>query len=252
MTDDIFRKPGRKVRTDALEEKIDHDHEIDWNEIRVFDAADLLKRYIRSLRSPLFPAENQKYHRKLGMIASDSGIEHAELITNLQSLFACLPNCNRQLTMKLFLLLQHTASVQHNPESSIALATIFLPCLLPSLTPEELRLHSYQTHLKFIIDNWSIISKPPPLIMQELETMCPNCTLVCPYYKPDVRTLCDSPISNIRRRYRRWRRKTQSTSDEFHEFQYRSTLPRDASSDMQHLSRRSNSFGGSSSTVPRI
>lgn len=43
MTDDIFRKPGRKVRTDALEEKIDHDHEIDWNEIRVFDAADLLK-----------------------------------------------------------------------------------------------------------------------------------------------------------------------------------------------------------------
>lgn len=251
MTDDIFRKPGRKIRTDDLEEKIDNDHPIDWSEVRVFDAADLLKRYFRSLKTPLIPEENQKYHRQLAVIMSDHGLDEEDFILNLQALFVCLPHWNRQMAIKLFLLLKHTVSVQSNPEASKALATIFLPCLLPILTPPELRLDTYQSHVKFIIDNWNIISNPPPLVVQELHQMCPNCSLICPYYKRDTNAnIRDSPLSNIRRRYRRWRKKPQHTID--HEYQYRSTLPREPGLEKQACFRRSNSFGGSSSTMPRI
>ena len=50
MTDDIFRKPGRKCRVDDLEEKIDNDQPVDWGEVRVFDAADLLKVLVLILK----------------------------------------------------------------------------------------------------------------------------------------------------------------------------------------------------------
>ena len=43
--------------------------------------------------------------------------------------------------------------------------------------------------------------------MLEIRQMCPNCTLACPYFKRDPNiNIRDSPLSNIRRRYRRWRK----------------------------------------------
>jgi len=249
MTDDIFRKPGRKVRTDDLEDKIDNGLQVNWDQVHVFDAADLLKRYVRCLRSPLIPDESQKCHRQLAIVKSNCGLDDAELRSILQSLFICLPYSNRQVAMKLFILLEHTSHVQSNPESSSALATIFLPCILPCLTPPELRLTTYRDHVRFIIENWSIIAQPPPIIISELRKMCPNCTLICPYYdENEDEVIRQGPLSNIRRRYQRWRNKPK---EQFRKKdQFRSTLPRESSSvEIVPKPRRSNSFGGSSRDV---
>jgi hypothetical protein len=40
---DLYRKPGRKSRTDDLETKINRNLSICWEEINPLDAADLLK-----------------------------------------------------------------------------------------------------------------------------------------------------------------------------------------------------------------
>jgi len=48
-----------------------------------------IQRYLRSLKTPLIPEENQKYHRQLAIITSNYGIDEDELILNLQSLFVC-------------------------------------------------------------------------------------------------------------------------------------------------------------------
>jgi len=245
---EIFRKPGQKGRTANLESKIDNGDEIEWEEVNVLDAADLLKRYVRCLRNPLVPEESQKYHKGLAIANGNGGMEGDEFVNALQMIFICLPHENRQLLIKLFVLLEHAIQVQTNPESAAGLATIFLPCIFPSFTPPELRLAVYQNHLKFIIQNWSTIRNPPQIILQELRRLCPDCTLSCPFYEPKEKLNHLGPLSNIRRRYQRWRNKPTRKK------QFRSTLPRDTSSPREIASqgRRSNSFAGPSSAMPRI
>ena len=101
-------------------------------------------------------------------------------------------------------MLQKAATEQTNPQSTQTLATIFLPCLLPSLPSHDPLFSGYCAHLEFIIDNWEEISQTNKL-------KC-HCTCDCKDIADHIQTALFFPqpanrfrFDNILHRYRKWR-----------------------------------------------
>lgn len=221
---ELYRKPGRRQRTVELEDKIRRGSPIDWPQINALDAADTLKRLIRVLKYPLLPLGIQEILKQTANLAENLAISQDDAISLLRSLFLCIPSNSRILSARLFRLLLLTSQSSANPEAATALATIFLPCLLTSLSPPELRLSTYRDLIKFVIENYEQIYQIPKWLKPELQQMCPNCTDTCPLYRT-------SELHGVRRLFR-WRSKSPRRLKEKNS-NISATLPRGYSRSLQ-------------------
>ncbi|KAF2077376.1 hypothetical protein CYY_001304 [Polysphondylium violaceum] len=127
----LFRLPGSIAREDELERRLDSNENFTLNRFEPFDAADILKRYFKTLPEPLFlESLCNKYEREILNNSDQNQRDHMIL-----EWIAKLPKENRELLIYLLAFLEEIAYSQtkHLRNTAMAeknLALVFAPNLL--------------------------------------------------------------------------------------------------------------------------